>query len=52
MEWIYIELRGVRDLNDSAQVHHRDARRDVLDHRETMRNKKVSKPELLLKILQ
>ncbi len=42
----------VRDLDDAPEVHHRDAVRDVLDHREVVRDEDVREAEALLQVLQ
>ncbi len=41
-----------RDLDDAAEVHHRDARRDVLDDREVVRDEEVREAEAALQVLQ
>ena len=48
-----VEQRGlVTDLDDAAQVHHRNPRRDVLDHRQVMGDEQVGDAELALQVLQ
>ena len=37
-------------LDDAAEVHHRDARRDVLDDREIVRDEQVRQPEARLQV--
>ena len=43
---------GVRGLDDGAEIHHRDAVGDVLDHREVVRDENIGKPEPLLQVPQ
>src|SRR5262245_19417929 len=47
-----VELLGGRDLHDLAEVHHGDARADVLDDREVVGDEDVREAELRLQILQ
>jgi hypothetical protein len=44
--------RRRRDLHDPAEVHHRDARREVAHHREVVADEEVGEPELLLQVLE
>jgi hypothetical protein len=47
------EQRGpVGQLDDAAEVHHRDAVADVLNHREVMGDEQVGEPVLLLQVEQ
>ena len=41
-----------RELDNSTEIHHRDAVRDVLDDCEVMRNEKIGQAELRLQIDQ
>src|SRR5687767_9561802 len=43
---------GLGELDDPAEVHHRDAVADVLDHREVVRDEEVGQPELVLQVHQ
>ena len=42
----------VRDLDEFAQVHHRDAVADVPDHREVVRDEEIGEAEVVLQIRQ
>jgi hypothetical protein len=46
------QVVGVRDLDDAAEIHHRDSVRDVPHDREIVRDEEVGQPELALQILQ
>jgi hypothetical protein len=37
-----------RELDDAAEIHHGDARRDVLDHREIVADKDIGEAEFTL----
>ena len=39
-----------RDLHDSAEIHHRDAVADVLDHRQIVRNEEIRQTEFPLQV--
>ncbi len=41
-----------RGLDDTAEIHHRDAAADVVDHGEIVRDEEIGEPEFLLQILQ
>ena len=43
---------GIRDLDDAAEIHHRDAVRNVPDHRKIVRNEQVGEIQLPLQILE
>ena len=45
-------LRARSDFHQFAKIHDADARRDMLDDRDRVRNKKVGQSELLLQICQ
>ena len=47
-----VELLGVGQLDDAAEVHHRDAVRDLVDHREVVGDEDVRQLELALQVLQ
>ncbi len=46
------QLLGGRHLHDPADVHHRDAVADVLDHRQVVRDEEVGEPQLVLQLEQ
>ena len=46
-----VELVAVGELDDLADVHHRDAGRDVPHDREVVGDEEIGQPELLLQIL-
>src|SRR5262249_26825157 len=46
------KVASPRHLYDLAEIHHRDARADVLDHGKVMGNENVSQTEFLLQVLQ
>ena len=46
------ELLAVGQLDDAAQVHHRDAIADVLDHAHVVGDEEVGQPELALEVLE
>ena len=48
MQRVLVELLGRRDLDDRAEVHHRDPVGDVPDDREIVRDEQVRQVELLL----
>ncbi len=48
---VVVELLGGRDLDDPAEVHDRDPRRDVTDDREVVGDEQVRQPELPLQVL-
>ena len=50
MARIPIDIIGVREFNDSPEVHDRDAVGDVLHDREIMRDEQVAEPHLPLQI--
>src|SRR5205814_3384921 len=52
MQRIDVKLFRIRNLDNAAQIHHRDARRNMLDDREAMRDEEVGQPEFGLQILQ
>src|SRR5262245_11416585 len=41
---------AVRGLDDAAEIHDRDARRDMLDHREIVADEDVSQAEIVAQI--
>ena len=41
-----VQLLGRRDLDDLAEVHHRDSVGDVADHGEVVGDEQVGEPEL------
>ena len=45
-------LRLSVSLDDAAEIHHRHAVADVLDHREVVRDEQVGEPELVLQVHQ
>ena len=47
-----VQLFGRRQLDDAAEVHHRHAVADVLDHRQVVRDEQVGQPELGLQVLE
>src|SRR5215471_11631856 len=47
-----IEVFSRRDLDDAAEIHHRDACADVLDDRQIVRDEEIGQPELLLQVFQ
>src|SRR6266446_8474077 len=47
-----IKLAGGRGLDDATEIHHRNALADMLDDRQIMGNKEISKTEFLLQVLQ
>src|SRR5881628_1439099 len=49
---VRVELLRRRDLDDLAEVHHRDARRDVLDYGKVVGDEEVGEPELRLEVLE
>jgi hypothetical protein len=51
MKRILVKLVGIRDLDDLAEVHDGYAIRYVLDYREPVRDKEVSKAEFMLQVL-
>ncbi len=51
MQGILIEVDSVCDLDNAAEIHHRHARRDVLDYGQTVGDEKVSQAEFLLQVL-
>src|SRR5262249_41935904 len=52
MQGSHIQFFCPRNLDDPAQIHDCDPRRDVLNNCESMRNKQIRQPELSLQILQ
>ena len=50
--WLGVEGVPLGGLDDLAQVHHRDAVRDVLDHGQVVRDEQVGQVELVLEILE
>src|SRR5256885_2772383 len=52
MQWLRIQFGSGRNLDNPAQIHHSDARGNMLNNSQAMRDKQVSEPELLLKVLQ
>ena len=46
MERVFVERAAIGELHDLAEVHHRDARRDVLDDREIVRDEEIRQPEI------
>src|SRR5258708_39495401 len=47
-----IKLARGRGLDDAAEIHHRNALADMLDHRQVMGNEEICQPEFLLQVLQ
>ena len=47
-----VDLVGDADLDDLAEVHHRDRVGDVAHHREVVRDEQVREPEPLLQVLE
>ena len=47
-----VHVVGVADLDDLAEVHHRDLVADVAHHREVVRDEHVREPELVLQVLE
>ena len=47
-----VERVDVGDLDDLAEVHHRDAVADVLDDREVVGDEEIRQPELVLEIVE
>ena len=52
MEWCRVEHLPRRRLHDVAEVHDRDAVRDLTNDREIMGDEQVGDPELLLEVLE
>src|SRR5436190_16685668 len=52
MLWISEQRAFVRELNDFAEIHDRDAMTDVLDHGKIVRDKQVRELHLVLEIHQ
>ena len=47
-----VELAGGRELDHVAEIHHRNAVGDMLDHREVVGDEEIGEAELLLQILE
>ena len=45
-----LKLSGRRDLDDLAEIHHRDAIGDMLDHSQIVRDEQVGEAEFLLQV--
>ena len=52
MAWIGKQGRTWPDFDDTAEMHHRDAIGNVLDHGEIVRNENVGQPKPVLQIAQ
>ena len=48
MLWVLEQLLVVRELDDVAEIHHRDAVGDVADDGEVVGDEEVGQPELVL----
>ena len=49
---VAIDRFGRRDLDNLAEIHHRDASADMFHHAQIVRDKKIGQLEFLLQILQ
>ena len=52
MGWTGEELFRGAGLDDDAEVHHRDAVRNMTDDRQVMGDEQVGEPELLFQVLE
>jgi len=46
------QLRARAHLDDLAEIHHRNAVRDILDHRHVMADEEISDADFLLQVAQ
>ncbi len=52
MQRLGVDRLLVGDLDELAEIHHRDAVADVLHHGEIVRDEQIGQPEALLQVLQ